>query len=192
MPTDTATAAHGACGAKNRHGGACQLRAGFGTNHVGVGRCKHHGGASPNGQKHAQIAAAELALQKAGVAVPTDPARGLLDMVASSAGMVRYLAAKTAELDEITAMTAFGPAVRPEPMLLEKWVKLHARNCKLALDANISERYVRLAEDQGRLVVELIQRVLGKAELEPGQRQTLERLFGQEMRVMAAASPELS
>jgi hypothetical protein len=36
-----------ACGAKNRTGGTCQLRAGFGTDHVGDGRCKFHGGKTP-------------------------------------------------------------------------------------------------------------------------------------------------
>jgi hypothetical protein len=35
------------CNAVNRNGGYCELVAGFGTNHVGEGRCKFHGGASP-------------------------------------------------------------------------------------------------------------------------------------------------
>lgn len=36
------------CGARTRHGGPCQQVAGFGTDHVGVGRCKFHGGATPS------------------------------------------------------------------------------------------------------------------------------------------------
>lgn len=35
------------CGARTRSGGTCQNRAGFGTDHVGSGRCKFHGGATP-------------------------------------------------------------------------------------------------------------------------------------------------
>ncbi len=37
------------CGAhvKSRPGGRCEQRAGWGTDHVGVGRCKLHGGATP-------------------------------------------------------------------------------------------------------------------------------------------------
>jgi hypothetical protein len=35
------------CGAKNRLGGACQQVAGMGTKHLGSGRCKYHGGATP-------------------------------------------------------------------------------------------------------------------------------------------------
>jgi len=34
------------CGAKNRKGTPCSNRKGFGTNHVGTGRCKFHGGMS--------------------------------------------------------------------------------------------------------------------------------------------------
>ena len=34
------------CGAKTRAGTPCQQRAGWGTNHVGEGRCKLHGGRS--------------------------------------------------------------------------------------------------------------------------------------------------
>ena len=35
------------CGAKTRAGTPCTLRAGWGTDHVGDGRCKLHGGKSP-------------------------------------------------------------------------------------------------------------------------------------------------
>ena len=34
------------CGAKTKQGGLCRRPAGAGTDHVGEGRCKHHGGAS--------------------------------------------------------------------------------------------------------------------------------------------------
>ncbi len=35
------------CGAKTKSGGNCKRRAGAGTDHVGEGRCKHHGGKTP-------------------------------------------------------------------------------------------------------------------------------------------------
>src|SRR3990167_9158749 len=35
------------CGAKTRSGGPCRQRAGWGTDHVGAGRCKLHGGSNP-------------------------------------------------------------------------------------------------------------------------------------------------
>lgn len=41
------------CGATNRQGKECGHPAGWGTDHPGFGRCKNHGGSSPNGRKHA-------------------------------------------------------------------------------------------------------------------------------------------
>lgn len=38
------------CGAETSDGGTCELRAGWGTDHVGEGRCKLHGGAAPRGE----------------------------------------------------------------------------------------------------------------------------------------------
>lgn len=35
------------CGARNRSGGRCKKQAGWGTDHVGEGRCRLHGGATP-------------------------------------------------------------------------------------------------------------------------------------------------
>jgi len=40
----------GKCGAKTRDGTPCELPAGWGTDHVGWGRCKLHGGATPRGE----------------------------------------------------------------------------------------------------------------------------------------------
>lgn len=45
---------HEICGAETRDGGECQRPAGWGTDHVGEGRCKQHGGASPSGEDHGQ------------------------------------------------------------------------------------------------------------------------------------------
>jgi len=39
---------HETCGAQTRDGGECKRRAGWGTDHVGEGRCKQHGGKDRN------------------------------------------------------------------------------------------------------------------------------------------------
>ena len=41
----------GQCGAKTRAGTPCAQPAGWGTDHVGWGRCKLHGGATPTGHR---------------------------------------------------------------------------------------------------------------------------------------------
>lgn len=40
------------CGGKNRSGFPCGRKAGWGTDHVGVGRCKQHGGRKESHSKH--------------------------------------------------------------------------------------------------------------------------------------------
>jgi hypothetical protein len=62
----------------------CSLPAGWGTDHVGVGRCKLHGGMTPNHRAAARLKLAEL----------TDPAiavlgRILVDQDASEAARLR-------------------------------------------------------------------------------------------------------
>jgi hypothetical protein len=44
------------CGAKNRQGDPCRQRAGWGTDHLGSGRCKLHGGRSSGPPKGTQNA----------------------------------------------------------------------------------------------------------------------------------------
>lgn len=46
------------CGAKARNGGRCRQEAGWGTTHVGQGRCKLHGGATPI--KHGRYSGLQL------------------------------------------------------------------------------------------------------------------------------------
>jgi hypothetical protein len=43
------------CNATTSEGEPCKLPAGWGTDHVGEGRCKLHGGASPRGEDHPQF-----------------------------------------------------------------------------------------------------------------------------------------
>lgn len=47
---------HDTCDATTRDGGECKRRAGWGTDHVGEGRCKQHGGngGAPSGEDHGQ------------------------------------------------------------------------------------------------------------------------------------------
>lgn len=52
----TGTSPTALCGAKRRHGGACTRPSGWGTDHVGAGRCKLHGGATPSGSQAANRA----------------------------------------------------------------------------------------------------------------------------------------
>lgn len=78
------------CGAQTRRHTACERPKGWGTDHVGFGRCKLHGGSSPSGRKAAALArAASLSEDLASAAVPVkvDPTEALLLTLYSSVAL---------------------------------------------------------------------------------------------------------
>lgn len=52
------------CGADNRDGDPCGLPAGWGTDHPGEGRCKHHGGNAGRPIKHGRYSTQKTNLQE--------------------------------------------------------------------------------------------------------------------------------
>lgn len=66
------------CGAKNRAGQPCRLTKGQNTDHPGSGRCKLHGGRTPNGKK---AAGAERARTALAVAMRSPSLRDVLELV---------------------------------------------------------------------------------------------------------------
>jgi hypothetical protein len=87
------------CGATNRQGNPCGKPAGWGTDHNGTGHCRLHGGASPNGRKHAQAQQAVAAVVTYGLAREIDPHQALLEELHRTAGHVAWLQIKVAELE---------------------------------------------------------------------------------------------
>ncbi len=79
------------CGARKRQGeGTCTRPAGWGTDHVGFGTCKLHGGTTPGGRK---AAAKQEAVEKValfGARRDVHPAEALLELVQWTAGEVDF------------------------------------------------------------------------------------------------------
>jgi hypothetical protein len=121
---------------------------------------------------------ARKAVNTYGLPREVDPAVALLEEVHRSAGHVEWLKAKVAELDEADLVwgvveevdkgageftgTDITSAAKPNV-----WLELYQQErkhltavCKTALAAGIAERQVRLAEQQGALIVGVIQRIL--------------------------------
>lgn len=90
------------CGGKRRGGreGTCRRRAGSGTSHVGVGRCKVHGGAT---RSHVIAAERKIARHTAniyGIPRHIDPGAGLIEEYWRTAGIVAGLESKVSSLQE--------------------------------------------------------------------------------------------
>lgn len=78
------------CGAEKRAGGKCTQVAGWGTDHLGVGRCKLHGGSTPNHQRAAEKEIARLECDRLGIPIETDPSEALIQQVWETAGNVAF------------------------------------------------------------------------------------------------------
>lgn len=167
------------CGAKKRDGsgGTCTQHAGWGTDHPGVGPCKLHGGNTRNHKTAAQTELARRAVHTYGLPRNIAPDAALLEEVHRTAGHVAWLATKVAELDEDDLVWnrveevdkqsgQFGGVDTTHKATPHTWVTLYQAErkhlvavSKAALDAGIAERQVRLAEQQGVVLAEVVRRI---------------------------------
>lgn len=165
----------------------CTRPAGWGTSHPGYGCCKLHGGSTWNHTKKALFDQAEeelMEVRKAvmGEAFDVDPLDALLWCVRITAGEVSYATWKVQELGEDQAILfpteeierqGGGANVADYERKtsnrgeLNIWIQVRqnsvdrlARFSKMALDAGVAERAVRLAEHAGEGLAGAIRTIL--------------------------------
>lgn len=91
--TDTKpTPEHERCGGRKRGegGGTCQLPAGWGTSHPGIGSCKLHGGGTRNHAKHALKIQAQRDVTAFGGRLDISAPEALIELVQTKAAEVAY------------------------------------------------------------------------------------------------------
>ena len=102
------------CGAQRANqpeGVTCTQVAGWGTDHVGVGRCKRHGGSTPTHERAAKMELARRECDRLGIPIEVDPTEALLHEVWETAGNVEFYRMLVQQLpthpedDEITGYT---------------------------------------------------------------------------------------
>jgi hypothetical protein len=161
------------CGAKTRSGGRCGQPAGAGTDHIGYGACKFHGGCVPSHRIAAKRAQAAKAVATYGLPREVDPHTALLEELHRTAGHVAYLGTVVADLDqENLKQYASAGSFRSvadgveRALVWEKpsvWLDLYERErkhlaavAKTCVDVGIEERRIRLVEHQGELLAQVI------------------------------------
>jgi hypothetical protein len=179
------------CGAAKRQGtGTCTQPAGWGTDHLGFGRCKLHGGRTSSHTKSA--ARLVLADTVANLAEDLRPAvEGVhpLDVqlgAVEGAHLMRLVYERLVhqlapQPDADNADGQHGDAqelrealygrdhlgdLRTHPLVegLERWTRTAGDLSSKALAAGVDERRVRLAESHGRLVADVVVGVVGDIE----------------------------
>lgn len=156
----------------------CTRPAGWGTDHPGAGRCKLHGGSTPNGRAYAQKQIAAAAVVTFGLPREIDPHAALLEEVHRTAGHVAWLQSKVAEFDEDELV--WGKTIEHERNSGEFpgtdvtrqarpniWLALYqaerahlTKVAAAAIAAGVAERQVRIAEQQGQLIAQVLRGVL--------------------------------
>lgn len=153
---------HDRCGARRRDGsgGHCRQRAGWGTDHLGSGRCKLHGGRTRNQRAAARAGLARQSAETFGVPIDTTPTAALRAELARANGIVAYLAARCRELpaaelarcvhevrtspDGITTVYRAAPNVWL--VLLRQWSAYVAEIAATMSRLDLSAREIGMAE----------------------------------------------
>jgi hypothetical protein len=135
------------CGAKKRSGGTCRRQPGWGTNHLGIGACKQHGGSTPNHELSAARAQAQ-GFMAAHLDLPeVDPLQAMLYTVRRTSQIAMYCRLRVGAVEQ-------DEQVRDGQVHI--WARLEVealrelnRFSKAAVDAGVAERLVRVAERDG-------------------------------------------
>jgi len=147
------------CMAMTRGGTKCRRKAGWGTNHVGTGRCKLHGGAFVT---HSKAAAKKIANEFLGTPRDMNPFDAILWCIKIRAGEIEWLSERMAELDK---------AAWVEQTMVGKQFHLYARErhkamqdlvkfSGIAVSLGIAERAIKLAETYGELLAQFTKNLL--------------------------------
>ncbi len=178
------------CGARKKGGGTCQRAAGWGTHHLGYGRCKFHGGASHSGDAGIARMRAEDEVYRLGIAVDTDPASAILDALREANGNVEYLRRLVQQPGNTEHLIDYQGKPHTNPVLEfynEERDRL-ARYAKLASDMRIDEVRVRLAEAQGRALAEVVDAAVEACNPTAEERAAAIRAAGDRMRQLGAVA----
>lgn len=166
------------CGAKKRSGeGYCERIAGHGTDHLGVGHCKYHGGATKTQRTAAKKEIARRAVAEYALPREIEPHDALIEELHRAAGAVAWLQSEIAHLERVdTAIVGEGGGVRYEPnvlirMLAEERDRM-VRVAKTCIDVGVEERKVQAIEAQARVFAMAIRGILSDLGVRPDAPET--------------------
>ena len=163
------------CGAKTKHGTTCAQPAGFGTQHLGIGKCKYHGGNTKANIGHAAKEQARLM----GAPREMNPLDALLWCMSITAGEIDWLTERMAELKEAdyTELDQFGVKQ------LHLWgrerrdrVEMLAKFSAQAVQLGLTERSIKLAETYGAMIAMMLKSIFDRLGLSKRQQAIAPRI----------------
>lgn len=166
--------------------------------------CRLHGGGAPHTRKAAERRGVERQLRVAaatyGLPVDTTPEQAILEEIHRSAGIVAWLEREIRALssDELTwgkvrektGGDDWGTTDEARPHVLLTLYREERRHlvhvCATALRAGVEERRVRLAEQQGSLLVQVIRAILTDLRLTDEQQARVPQIVPRHLRAVAS------
>lgn len=175
------------CGSKRKRIDApCTRPAGWGTDHPGYGACKMHGGSTRNGRKHALSLMSTAMMRADVVEVDITPMEGLLYPIRRAAATAAHHRQQMATCDPLADPVPWEFWAREEERALGNL----ARWSKMALDAGVAERLVRMAERAGTRIAASFEFAIEPLDLPAGQRAQLVERFAQRLALLEQTSDE--
>ena len=176
----------GICGARKKNGELCRAFAGQGTDHLGIGRCKFHGGRTKNHNLHAERIRVERDMVRFGAPIDIRPVDALLRMLHLASGHAAWLQAEIARTEDL----ANPEAVQLTRLYAEERDRI-ARVAKSCLDAGVAERQVAIAEQYGAELARVLRAIFEDEELalRPEQRAALPAVTARYIRLLELPAP---
>lgn len=182
------------CGANKRQGeGTCTRPAGWGTDHAGYGRCKLHGGSTPNQSRAAQLVKLEsdarVLFDK--VAPEVVPVTNPLAAYAVFAGRVMawldLMDSLLSDIDSARYRGATAEQIRGEVVLYER--AMDRANTVLLSYAklNIDERLVKIEEGKAAMVVDAVNAVIAYLGATGGRAAEARRVAARHLKLVGEA-----
>jgi len=154
------------CGAKKKNGELCRAFAGQGTDHVGIGRCKYHGGSTSSHRQHATAVEAQRQMIVLSEPSEKDPMQTLLDLHARAAGQVVFA------FQRIKDMTPDEYASPEGQTFLRMYTDERERLARIAevcVKAGVEVKMLQIQEQQQELLIRWFDAVLGRLNLSEAQ-----------------------
>lgn len=208
-PASTYRPRNAKCNVKKKDGRKCKQPAGFGTDHVGYGPCKLHLGTTKAHRVRAALMEASHEARVMGFPIDIDPMEGLLVVIRISAGEIAYMTDRISELTPKKAiikkkktisragdLDSYEEVEESNEAGLNIWISARhqamerfAKFCKMAIDAGVAERQVKVAEGMGQMMGHLLSAVLGELNLNEAQKALAPSVVQKHMLLLEAGNP---
>lgn len=200
-PSPAAGRAAGAlCGARKRQTeGTCAKQAGWGTDHVGEGPCRLHGGNTRNHRTAAAVRQVETGARRvlADLGVSEPVVNPLLELQRLAGEIIQFKDALRGMVERLNSVRYDGPVgeqIRGEIIVYERALDRCTRVLRditsLKIDERIVEIQSRVTETQGLAIAGAIRAILDDLELTPQQQARVSEVVPRRLRELSADAPD--